>query len=199
MTSSGTIADLAGVLRHFGLPADADLAALRSTLAAGTACGAFIEPLDPDDGDGVAIGSIVEGSDLQTETYRLAYPFPATELDAAVAAVEDEATEIWHAAHCHARDCVEPAECPGCPGPCACVGVAAAPRPVQVTIAGAEAVLDVAVTEVEDDPDGRVGILISSGPTTYQLLGGLDELLGVVDGLGTSLALLKAQRTGRVP
>lgn len=65
----------------------------------GTDCGAFIEPLEGDGGEGVAVGSIVEGSDAQTETHKLRYPFAARALSDALDLIEEEAREIWEAEH----------------------------------------------------------------------------------------------------
>jgi len=66
-----------------------------------TACGAWIHESDW----GIALGSIVEGVDEGTQTYRLSYPFTIDQFQDALQSVEDEATDIWQATHgcedCH--------------------------------------------------------------------------------------------------
>lgn len=60
-----------------------------------TSCGAWLKLIDT----GIMVGSIVEGVDQTTETHELTFPFEATELDDAIAAIENEAQEIWDATH----------------------------------------------------------------------------------------------------
>ena len=60
-----------------------------------TACGAWVF----EDEQGVGLGSIVEGVDEGTETYKLNYPFTINQFQDALQAVEDEAEEIWKATH----------------------------------------------------------------------------------------------------
>jgi len=60
-----------------------------------TNCGAFFEKEDW----GVAVGSIVEGVDEGTETWKLTYPFELKIFWAYVADVEREAEQIWEATH----------------------------------------------------------------------------------------------------
>ncbi len=48
---------------------------------------------------GVAIGSIVEGSDAEVGPKELRFPFTAKQLDEAVQAVNSEASELWHEAN----------------------------------------------------------------------------------------------------
>ena len=49
--------------------------------------------------NGVAIGSIVEGTDATTSVHELAFPFLLSDFWAAVQKVEDEASEIWNETH----------------------------------------------------------------------------------------------------
>jgi len=56
-----------------------------------TDCGAWIEFLD----DGIRLGSIVEGCDFGTATYKLTYPFEPGDYDARIEAIEKEASATW--------------------------------------------------------------------------------------------------------
>jgi hypothetical protein len=60
-----------------------------------TTCGAWIE-VSP---TVVSLGSIVEGVERTTQTYILHFPFDADEIESALAAVEEEAKEIWDETH----------------------------------------------------------------------------------------------------
>jgi DNA-directed RNA polymerase subunit RPC12/RpoP len=72
-----------------------DDAALRESISRavykGTDCGAWIEF----DDEGVLLGSIVEGADFGTVTYRLEYPFTADDWNAREEAIEKEAEALW--------------------------------------------------------------------------------------------------------
>ena len=67
-----------------------------------TSCGAWLET----DKEGVSVGSIVEGSDQGTETYKLNYPFEIKDFWNSLDAVEQEAQEIWNDTH-GCADCGE--------------------------------------------------------------------------------------------
>tara|TARA_R100000664_G_scaffold32559_1_gene47686 strand:+ start:884 stop:1177 length:294 start_codon:yes stop_codon:yes gene_type:complete len=56
-----------------------------------TDCGAWIQSQP----DGIAVGSIVEGSDADCTPHKLEYPFELDEFWEALQAIEDEAKEIW--------------------------------------------------------------------------------------------------------
>tara|TARA_R100001086_G_scaffold199616_1_gene115787 strand:- start:63 stop:365 length:303 start_codon:yes stop_codon:yes gene_type:complete len=56
-----------------------------------TNCGAWIETHP----DGIAVGSIVEGSDADCTPHYLKYPFELDEFWKALQAIEDEAEQIW--------------------------------------------------------------------------------------------------------
>tara|TARA_R100000005_G_C4905597_1_gene145670 strand:- start:404 stop:682 length:279 start_codon:yes stop_codon:yes gene_type:complete len=60
-----------------------------------TECGAYIE----EDEDGIAIGSIIEGSDLETSKTFLRYPFEIQEFWDALEATEKEAQQLWDMEH----------------------------------------------------------------------------------------------------
>jgi len=47
----------------------------------------------------IAIGSIVEGVDWNTETHELKYPFTEEDFWEAIALVECEAKDIWNSTH----------------------------------------------------------------------------------------------------
>ncbi len=57
----------------------------------GTECGAWIKF----DNGSILVGSIVEGADIGTATYRLAYPFTQADYAARIDAVEKEADALW--------------------------------------------------------------------------------------------------------
>jgi hypothetical protein len=56
-----------------------------------TGCGAWIEF----EGDGIRVGSIVEGCDFGTIIYKLTYPFEAGTYDRCIQAIEAEASALW--------------------------------------------------------------------------------------------------------
>ena len=56
-----------------------------------TNCGAWI---NFDEGS-ILLGSIVEGADFGTNTYRLSYPFSPEDYQARIDAIEAEASAIW--------------------------------------------------------------------------------------------------------
>ena len=62
----------------------------------GTDCGAWIRDCDS---MGAEVGSIVEGVDLETDTYYLPYPFTMEQLWEALGCVDDEAENIWNITH----------------------------------------------------------------------------------------------------
>lgn len=65
-----------------------------------TECGAFIK-LESLEGyhDTIVLGSIIEGSEVETEVYRLSFPFAWQTYEAAVRAIEIEADALWNEAH----------------------------------------------------------------------------------------------------
>ena len=77
-------------LEHFGWD---NLKVASNSVFKGTRCGAWVQKMI--DGDGLAVGSIVEGTDVETRTYELPFPFTIEEYDDALDMVEDEAEEIW--------------------------------------------------------------------------------------------------------
>lgn len=68
---------------------------IKKAIYKGTRCGAWIEFMD----DGIRLGSIVEGSDAETKTHKLAYPFDYNEIWEALEVIEDEADYLWHEAN----------------------------------------------------------------------------------------------------
>jgi hypothetical protein len=60
-----------------------------------TECGAWIEVID----GGIKLGSIVEGSDAETQTHTLMYPFNMTDFDETIEFIENEADKLWHEAN----------------------------------------------------------------------------------------------------
>lgn len=88
---------------YFGLGVEASWSKLQKAVFKGTDCGAFIHHLDPKDEVGgpfgIAVGSIVEGSDVGTETHYLYYPFTRSDLSRALDAVEVEAEALWQEAN----------------------------------------------------------------------------------------------------
>jgi hypothetical protein len=65
-----------------------------------TDCGAWIEIFP----DRVRLGSIVEGSDFDTATYTLSFPFTIQEFNETIIAIEEEANFLWCEAN---EDCEE--------------------------------------------------------------------------------------------
>lgn len=117
------ITDLGGVARYLGLPEDATVERISKAVYDGTECGAFLDVLESKDyeeiGPGIAIGSIVEGSDAQATTHLLHYPFNGSDIDHALSVVEEEASELWHIANCHEEGCDDKI-CQGCKDNCGC-------------------------------------------------------------------------------
>lgn len=70
---------------------ESDINRVGRAIYKGTDCGAWIEITDID----VLVGSIVEGSDIGTATYRLKYPFESDGLWKRLEAIEAEAEKIW--------------------------------------------------------------------------------------------------------
>jgi hypothetical protein len=68
----------------------------------GTECGAWIHFY----ACGVAVGSIVGGSDQDTETHDLYYPFTLDKFKQALSDIESEADTLWKEANC-SDDCEE--------------------------------------------------------------------------------------------
>jgi hypothetical protein len=60
-----------------------------------TDCGAWIKILD----DGIKLGSIVEDSDAETETYILKFPFTIDKFWNTLGEIECEADILWHEAN----------------------------------------------------------------------------------------------------
>ena len=72
-----------------------------------TDCGAFIEFED----DGIVIGSIVEGSDIDTDTFNLQYGrFDKVELEKTIENIEEQAKLIWDWANKAGEDGLTDAE-----------------------------------------------------------------------------------------
>jgi len=73
-----------------------DFAVMSRRLYKATSCGAWIA----EEANGVAIGSIVEGSDCDCQTHRIEWAKITEEsLNEAIAAIEDEAEELWNEAN----------------------------------------------------------------------------------------------------
>jgi len=71
-------------------------AVIKKAIYKNTACGAWIRF----EADGIELGSIVEGSDAETTTHKLAYPFEYNLIWEALEAIEDEAEYLWTEANC---------------------------------------------------------------------------------------------------
>jgi hypothetical protein len=111
------IRDLAGVAAFFILEPDATVEQISRAAFDATECGAFVEEIRPEhygeNGPGIVVGSIVEGSVAQTTNHLLHYPFNHADLTSALDQVEEEARELWHVANCHEEGCPGE-ECQGC-------------------------------------------------------------------------------------
>jgi len=76
--------------------ANPDFDVMSRRLYKATACGAWIA----EEKDGIAIGSIVEGSDADCQTHRIKWSDVTTDaIEAAVEAIEEEAEELWEEAN----------------------------------------------------------------------------------------------------
>jgi hypothetical protein len=66
-----------------------------------TDCGAWCETAHDDQCEviGVKVGSIVEGSDAETEVHTLKFPFKLEDFWASLKDVEEEASILWNEAH----------------------------------------------------------------------------------------------------
>ncbi len=73
------------------LSADSEETAKRHLFKWATECGAWINFEET----GVRIGSIVEGSDTGTASYRLEYPFSSKAFYERIEAIEKEADAVW--------------------------------------------------------------------------------------------------------
>lgn len=85
-----TLQDLADLLET-----TPDEESLSHRVYKGTDCGAWLKVID----GGVEIGSIVEGSDAETTTYKLCYPFSEKLFWDDLQRVEDEASMLWDEAN----------------------------------------------------------------------------------------------------
>jgi hypothetical protein len=92
-------------------PADSTWAYLTHSAYKHTSCGASLYHTDKVAGR-VIISSIVEGIEQTTEAYTLQWPFTAQKVEDAIAKVEAEAQELWHASH-GCEDC-GPEDFSGC-------------------------------------------------------------------------------------
>lgn len=62
-----------------------------------TDCGMYVEPITRENSlIGLNIGSIVEGSDANTENYKMIFPFTFEEWNNNIELIEDEARELWN-------------------------------------------------------------------------------------------------------
>jgi hypothetical protein len=76
--------------------ANPDFELMSRRLYKSTACGAWIA----EESDGIAIGSIVEGSECDCETHRIGWAdITADSIQNAIDAIEEEADELWNAAN----------------------------------------------------------------------------------------------------
>jgi hypothetical protein len=112
------IKSLQDVAIYYDLPIEATFEQIARALYDATECGAFLEVLEEKDYDDIGPGVAI-GSDAQTKTHVLHYPFNGADIASAVAQVEEEASELWHAAHCHEPGC-DTADCEGCQPDCGC-------------------------------------------------------------------------------
>ena len=87
------------VLKNFfaiDAAADPDFDVISRRLYKATACGAWIA----EEVEGVAIGSIVEGSDADCQTHRIKWAdITGNSLQQAIDAIEEEAEELWEEAN----------------------------------------------------------------------------------------------------
>jgi hypothetical protein len=79
-------------------------AAIEARLYRDTACGAWLQFTE----QGVAIGSIVKGPEVDTETHYLDFPFKTTEFWHHISLIEDEADWIRYEWNDENHDNVEP-------------------------------------------------------------------------------------------
>ena len=81
--------------------AEPDFSIMSRRLYKATACGAWIA----EEEDGIAVGSIVEGSDADCETHRIKWAdITAEAIQKAIDAIEAEAEELWNEANCEDDD-----------------------------------------------------------------------------------------------
>lgn len=83
------------------LPDNSALSTLQRLLYKNTTCGMFIEIHQQTESriTAIAIGSIVEGSDAQTQTYIYNFPFHFSDFDEDIDRIETEATNLWDEAN----------------------------------------------------------------------------------------------------
>jgi hypothetical protein len=79
------------VARYFGLEEHEQDRVSRQLYKA-TDCGAWLQFID----DGVMVGTIVEGADVEPESITLTFPFTENDFNAAIQTLEEQAAEIWH-------------------------------------------------------------------------------------------------------
>jgi hypothetical protein len=87
----------------FSIEADAepDFSVMSRRLYKATSCGAWIV----EEENGIAIGSIVEGSDCDCETHIIEWALVTSdEIQKAIDAIEAEAEELWEEANCEDDD-----------------------------------------------------------------------------------------------
>lgn len=73
---------------------------LEKAIYKGTDCGAWIRQEE----NSVVMGSIVEGSDAETETFTLTFPFEMDTFWKTLQIIEDEADMLWHEANDELED-----------------------------------------------------------------------------------------------
>lgn len=80
-----------------------DFHVLEKAIYKGTSCGAWLESIDGDGRDnwmgGIAVGSIVEGSDRYAERREIYFPCTIDDFWNAVQDVEEDAERIWNDTH----------------------------------------------------------------------------------------------------
>lgn len=78
--------------------ANPDFDVMSRRLYKATSCGAWIA--EEKDGNGIAIGSIVEGSDADCQTHEIEWAdITAEAIQKAIDAIEEEAKELWQEAN----------------------------------------------------------------------------------------------------
>lgn len=82
-------------LNELSINLDTPIEGIKRTIYKFTNCGAWIKFCD----DGIKLGSIVEGSDFETQTYKLTYPFLMNKFWNILQKIEEEASILWDEAN----------------------------------------------------------------------------------------------------
>lgn len=104
------------------LDKDASFDQIRKAIYDSTEAGVRAEKVAEPEAEGIKLMAIVEGSDAVIGPVTLLYPFTDNRLESVIGGLEDDATDLWHEANCHAADCQDRDGCSGCSPSCRCYG-----------------------------------------------------------------------------